>query len=60
MNFHKKLWLLLSGFGIMFAILSWLQNSGILFSEPNPNKGILALVPGSILYLLIAKKWTNK
>lgn len=56
MNFHKELWLLLSEFSIMFTILSWLQDSGILFSEPSPNKGILALVPGSISYLLIAKK----
>jgi|TARA_B110000881_G_C18164197_1_gene312187 hypothetical protein len=56
MNFHKELWLLLSGFGIMFAILSWLQDSGILFPEPSPTKGIIALIIGSILYLLIAKK----
>ena len=56
MNFHKELWLLLSGFGIMFAILSWLQGSGVLFPEPSPTKGIVALVTGSILYLLIAKK----
>ena len=56
MNFHKELWLLLSGFAIMFALLSWLQDSGILFSELGTNKGILALVTGSILYLLIAKK----
>jgi len=56
MNFHKELWLLLSGFGIMFAILSWLQDSGVLFLEPSPTKGMVALVTGSILYLLIAKK----
>jgi len=56
MNFHKELWLLLSGFAIMFALLSWLQDLGILFSELGTNKGILALVTGSILYLLIAKK----
>ena len=56
MNFHKELWLLLSGFGIMFAILSWLQDSGVLFPEPSPTKGVVALVAGSILYLLIAKK----
>jgi hypothetical protein len=56
MNFHKELWLLLSGFGIMFAILSWLQDSGVLFTNPNPTKGIMALITGSILYLFIAKK----
>ena len=46
MNFHKELWLLLSGFGIMFAILSWLQDSSVLFPEPSPTKGIVALVTG--------------
>ena len=56
MNFLKELWLLLSGFGIMFAILSWLQDSGVLFPEPDPKKGIAALITGSILYLVIAKK----
>ena len=56
MNFHKELWLLLSGFGIMFAILSWLQDAGIIFPEPSATKGIVALITGSILYLLIAKK----
>ena len=56
MNFHKELWLLLSGFGIMFATLSWLQDAGILFPKPSATKGIVALITGSILYLLIAKK----
>ena len=56
MNFHKELWLLLSGFGIMFATLSWLQESGVLFPEPSITKGIVALITGSILYLLVAKK----
>ena len=56
MNFHKELWLLLSGFGIMFAILSWLQDSGVLFPELGPTKGMVAVITGSILYLLVAKK----
>jgi len=56
MNFHKELWLLLSGFGIMFAILSWLQDAGVMFPEPSATKGIVALITGPILYLLIAKK----
>ena len=56
MNFHKELWLLLSGFGIMFAILSWLQDTGVLFPEPSATKGIVALITGSILYLLVAKR----
>ena len=56
MNFHKELWLLLSGFGIMFAISSWLQDSGIIFPVQNSAKGIFSLISGSILYLIIAKK----
>ena len=56
MNFHKELWLLLSGFGIMFATLSWLQDAGVIFPEPSATKGIVALITGSTLYLLIAKK----
>ena len=56
MNFHKELWLLLSGFGIMFATLSWFQDAGVLFPEPSATKGIVALITGSILYLLVAKK----
>ena len=56
MNFHKELWLLLSGFGIMFATLSWLQDAEVLFLEPSATKGIVALITGSILYLLVAKK----
>ena len=30
MNKKKELWLLISAFGIMFAVLSWLQESAIL------------------------------
>jgi hypothetical protein len=56
MNFHKELWLFLSGFGIMFAILSWMQDSGLIFHEPSPSKGIATLITGSILYLFVAKK----
>lgn len=56
MNFYKELWLLLSGFGIMFAIFSWLQDAGVLFLEVNSTKGIMALIMGSILYLIIARK----
>ena len=56
MNFFKELWLLLSGFGIMFAILSWIQESSVLFPETSVTKGIVALITGSILYLVVAKK----
>ena len=55
---YLKIWLILSSFGIMFAILSWVQESNII----NPNilisykKGFLAIITGLILYKYVAKK----
>lgn len=50
---NKFIWLFLSSFGIMFAILSWIQESGILKMDLGPKKGFLALVLGTILYIVI-------
>jgi hypothetical protein len=52
------LWLLLSCFGIMFAALSWIQESDIINQEimNGPNKGFLAVITGFVLYYLLAKK----
>lgn len=55
-NFKKELWLLLSGFGIMFAVLSWLQESNIMSGELGSLKGFFALVSGFILYVICRKK----
>ncbi len=46
------IWILLSGFGIMFAFLSWCQESSLLPKDMAWKKGMLALVTGVILYLL--------
>ena len=51
MNIKKEIWLLISGFGIMFAVLSWLQESQILVLEAGSIKGFLALITGILLYL---------
>ena len=53
-----KLWLILSSIGIMFAVLSWIQESKIIYQEifVGPNKGVIALITGLILYQLLAKK----
>lgn len=53
----KEIWLLLSGFGIMFAILSWLQESNIIPSVEKLSelKGFYALLSGFILYLIFRK-----
>ncbi len=52
----KIIWLLLSSFGIMFAILSWFQESGLLSSELGAKKGLLAVLFGIILYIFVPSK----
>ena len=53
----KEIWLFISGFGIMFAVFSWLQESSLI---PNTDelgylKGIYALVTGFFLYMFFRK-----
>ena len=55
MNLKKEIWLLISGFGIMFPVLSWLQESLLLSNELGWLKGIYALITGIILYLAFRK-----
>ena len=50
-NVKKEIWLLISGFGIMFAVLSWLQESHLLSNELGWLKGLYAIITGIILYL---------
>ena len=51
------LWLLLSSFGIMFAVMSWVQDSGIDGGVlDGTNKGFAALITGALLYQSLAKK----
>ena len=51
-NMRKEVWLFISAFGIMFAVLSWLQESNIIPSslEMNWLKGFIALITGFLLY----------
>jgi len=56
-NIKKEIWLFISSFGIMFAFLSWFQESNVI-----PNvidlgwlKGLVALITGLILYLFFRK-----
>ena len=58
LNKSKVTWLILSSFGIMFAVLSWLQESigQINFLLDGPKKGILAFFFGLLLYKYLAKK----
>ncbi|MBT3738344.1 MAG: hypothetical protein HOG33_04525 [Candidatus Marinimicrobia bacterium] len=52
---RKIIWLYLSSFGIMFAILSWMQESHILSNDLGALKGFIALLSGTILYFAIPK-----
>ncbi len=53
----KQIWLFISAFGIMFAVLSWLQEAQII---PDANtlgglKGYIAIITGFLLYLFFRK-----
>jgi|TARA_B100001123_G_C14759427_1_gene808144 drug/metabolite transporter (DMT)-like permease len=52
----KFIWLFLSSFGIMFAILSWFQESGLLDNDLGFKKGLLAVLCGLVLYIFIPSK----
>jgi len=53
---YKFIWLYLSAFGIMFAILSWCQESNLFPRDIGSGKGIMALITGTILYYFIGRK----
>ena len=55
----KFIWLFLSSFGIMFAILSWFQESGLIDSDLGFKKGLLAVLFGLVLYLFLPSKLDN-
>lgn len=55
MNIKKEIWLFISGFGIMFAVLSWIQESQLLLLETGTLKGFIAVITGFILYLIFRK-----
>ena len=55
MNIKKEIWLFISGFGIMFAVLSWVQESQLLLLETGSLKGFIAVITGFILYLIFRK-----
>ena len=50
-------WLIASAFGIMFAVLSWMQESGALppVDELGTWKGLLAVFTGLTLYWTVAR-----
>ncbi len=63
-EFRGKLlvfWLIISAFGIMFAVLSWMQESKLIPSadELGPWKGIWAAIAGLVLYWLVGHNITG-
>ena len=55
----KNFWLLLSSFGIMFAIISWLQESNIVSYDLGFYKGLIALISGIILFFIVPNRMSN-
>jgi hypothetical protein len=55
------IWLALSSFGIMFAVLSWIQEAELIppASKMGPLKGVLAVLTGIVLYWFIAHNMTG-
>ena len=56
----KTSWLLLSSFGIMFAILSWFQESNIISDDLGFYKGLIALILGIILFFIVPNRMSNQ
>ena len=55
----KIIWLFLSSFGIMFAILSWLQESGLIAENLGPVKGVLVIIFGVPLYFFYRENYES-
>ena len=57
MTNKKEIWLFISAFGIMFAVLSWLQESQIIPDADTLGalKGFIALISGFLLYFFVRK-----
>lgn len=53
---RKVFWNLLGSFGVMFALLSWLQESFLLVFPLPFLKGLTAVVLGIILYFIFPAK----
>ena len=59
MRFRKKwedfalhIWLLFSSYGIIFAIISFIQDLGLTFTQ-QWTKGVIAILLGILFYLVI-------
>jgi len=59
MGLLKILWLLLSSFGIMFAILSWLQESNLIANDLGFYKGLFELILGLLLLFAVPNRMSR-
>ncbi len=55
-DIYNIIWLWLSSFGVMFAILSFLTEINIFKNEPNYKKGLTAIILGTILFFVLPYK----
>jgi len=56
---YTFIWMYLSAFGIMFAILSWCQESELLPKDIGSGKGFLALLTGTLLYYFVGRRFKD-
>jgi Flp pilus assembly protein protease CpaA len=56
MGLLKIIWLLSSSFGIMFAFLSWLQESNLIANDLGFYKGLFALILGLVLFFAVPSR----
>ena len=56
-----EFWFFISAFGIMFAVLSWLQEATLIpaTEEMKAWNGVLAVVTGAALYWSVARNMTG-
>lgn len=52
-KYRDMIWLYMSSFGVMFAILSFMNEIGLYKNNPPYLKGVLTLIAGSILYYFL-------
>ena len=52
-------WLWISSFGVVFALLSWLNDMNIFINKPTYKKGLLAVILGSLLFIVLPYKLIN-
>jgi len=52
-KYRNIIWLYISSFGVMFAILSFFNEIGFYKNDPTYLKGLLTLITGSILFYIL-------